>query len=276
MTTVLSSPSTPSSRRSYTHFGHTPTKSSPLSSVADSSPIPSPTSAAQERRRSQYKNVALSSPTIDRTRAASRTHTTSTTPRHTPARFELSGQPEETPGKTFLRERFKARCLERAARDRERKIAGKRRASDWSSDGPDEVMDWEDEDEDVMILNDAFFSRIMASVRHQKQHSYRLSYAQEVGSSFDPDLEDVTTWEDELQETTADDIPDELDDDEVAAYAAEQELLEGLNAEDIFSYSDVDDYPPVDDDGEEFSHGVASSGTQSSTTFRDMDVEMDL
>lgn len=39
----------------------------------------------------------------------------------------------------------------------------------------------------------------MQSTNHKKKHSYRVSYAIEVGSSFDPDLEDASTWESELQ-----------------------------------------------------------------------------
>jgi len=38
----------------------------------------------------------------------------------------------------------------------------------------------------------------MANSTRKERHSYRVSYAQEVGSSFDPDLEDVATWEQEL------------------------------------------------------------------------------
>ena len=38
----------------------------------------------------------------------------------------------------------------------------------------------------------------MQSTNHKKNHSYRVSYALEVGSSFDPDMEDPSTWESEL------------------------------------------------------------------------------
>jgi hypothetical protein len=38
----------------------------------------------------------------------------------------------------------------------------------------------------------------MESVNRRQQHSYRLSYATEVGSSFDPNLEDADAWEREL------------------------------------------------------------------------------
>ena len=39
----------------------------------------------------------------------------------------------------------------------------------------------------------------MASVNRKTQYSYRLSYAQDVGSSFDPDMEDVAEWESDLR-----------------------------------------------------------------------------
>ena len=43
------------------------------------------------------------------------------------------------------------------------------------------------------------FRRIMASARHKQQHNFRLSYQLEVGSSVDPDMEDISGWEHELQ-----------------------------------------------------------------------------
>ena len=39
----------------------------------------------------------------------------------------------------------------------------------------------------------------MASARHKQQHNFRLSYQLEVGSSVDPDIEDISRWEHELQ-----------------------------------------------------------------------------
>ena len=38
----------------------------------------------------------------------------------------------------------------------------------------------------------------MDNAKRKKRHVYRLSYAYEVGSSFDPDMEDVGQWENEL------------------------------------------------------------------------------
>ena len=46
------------------------------------------------------------------------------------------------------------------------------------------------------------FRRIMQSANHRTKHAYRLSYSLEVGSSFDPDLEDASTWESELKGTS--------------------------------------------------------------------------
>lgn len=42
----------------------------------------------------------------------------------------------------------------------------------------------------------------MASARHKQQHKFRLSYQLEVGSSIDPDMEDISRWEHELQGPT--------------------------------------------------------------------------
>jgi hypothetical protein len=38
----------------------------------------------------------------------------------------------------------------------------------------------------------------MENIKRKDKHAYRLSYAYEVGSSFDPDMEDVARWEREL------------------------------------------------------------------------------
>jgi hypothetical protein len=39
----------------------------------------------------------------------------------------------------------------------------------------------------------------MENANRKKRYSYRLSYQDEVGSSIDPDMEDVGRWEDELR-----------------------------------------------------------------------------
>ncbi|OBZ77773.1 hypothetical protein A0H81_02382 [Grifola frondosa] len=100
-------------------------------------------------------------------------------------------------------------------------------------------MDDEDEDDDA-IINDELFRRIIANTRRKEQHGYRLSYAYDVGSSFDPDMEDVNEWETDLKD---------LEEEELATYAEEYDLhLEDLRAEDIFSLSDLDYYPIAGED----------------------------
>lgn len=39
----------------------------------------------------------------------------------------------------------------------------------------------------------------MASVEHQRKHSYKVSYSWDVGSSFDPNIEEEIEWEKELK-----------------------------------------------------------------------------
>lgn len=46
------------------------------------------------------------------------------------------------------------------------------------------------------------FRRIMASARHKQHHNFCLSYQLEVGSSVDPDMEDISRWEHELEGLT--------------------------------------------------------------------------
>ena len=45
------------------------------------------------------------------------------------------------------------------------------------------------------------FSRIMQSVNRKQKYEYKLSYHQDVGSSYDPELEDISQWESELRGT---------------------------------------------------------------------------
>jgi len=183
--TPLNHPSTPASHRRYPSLSiqtYQPIHSSPLAESPRSSPV-----ISAQRRRSSYK--APFAP-ISLLNAKSN---------------DLAGTTED-PQKAFLRERFKARCFERARKDRERT---RRRVSDsrssdgsfsgGSSDG-DAEMDSEGEEEDEDVMQDELFRRIMVNTSRKQKHSYRLSYAYEVGSSIDPDMEDVGRWEDELHE----------------------------------------------------------------------------
>ncbi|KAI0060836.1 hypothetical protein BV25DRAFT_1827396 [Artomyces pyxidatus] len=126
-----------------------------------------------------------------------------------------------------------------------------------SDDGDVGMEDDDDEGEDFM-LNDELFKRIMASASRKQQHSYRVSYQLDVGSSIDPDMYDITAWEQELRDAPNDDDevrpPSEYDDEaeELAAYAEEAALWEELEAQadDIFSLSDLEDTQSVDEDVE--------------------------
>lgn len=209
--TSIFTPKTPTRSKDLSFL---PLNSSPLASSPGSSPV----SAAQARRRSQYKSHTTNTPGTSHSRQSSRRNagrndaSSSRTPTSTP----LTVSADEN-RRAVLRERFRSQCLERAHKDRQRKIDGKRRmSSEFSSDGPDEMMDFEGSEDEDAILNDEvtsyasfrhiaygldtlqLFGRIMSSVKRKQQHQYRLSYAQEVGSSFDPDFDDVTEWENEL------------------------------------------------------------------------------
>lgn len=135
----------------------------------------------------------------------------------------------------------------------------------------------------------------MASAKRKQQHSYRVSYSHEVGSSFDPDMEDPEEWEHELKGSSAlrfsfpssaentvliklltedaleEGPDDEFTEEELAAYAVERELLEGLTEEDIFSYSDIDDLSYLD---EEEPHDALSKGKQRARDNADVEMEM--
>lgn len=63
----------------------------------------------------------------------------------------------------------------------------------------DDEMDCDAEETDEDVLQDELFRRIVESANHRARHAFRLSYSLEVGSSFDPDLEDVSVWESELR-----------------------------------------------------------------------------
>ncbi|KAG6877039.1 hypothetical protein C0993_010867, partial [Termitomyces sp. T159_Od127] len=164
--------------------------------------------------------------------------------------------------KTFLRDKFRARCFERAVRARERAVRGRRYLSEPSSDGFDEVMDDEEEEDDDAIMADELFRRIVSQSNRKALHSYRRSYAEEVGSSFDPDLEDPEEWENDLlasgggrraglaldvSEGAEEPTPDDLCDEELEAYAEEHARsraladFEDLSQEALFSLSDVEE-----------------------------------
>ncbi|KIK40396.1 hypothetical protein CY34DRAFT_807251 [Suillus luteus UH-Slu-Lm8-n1] len=227
---IFQTPSTPGRSSYYSARSHQPLASSPLAS-----PKSSPVVAAQARRQAQYKSRVTSS---------SRSATT-----QLPC-TEAGSKTPENPQKTFLRERFKARCLERAQKQRHDKVQKQRSCS--SSDVFFESeMDCDEDEDDEMVMQDELFKRIIANTAHKRNHSYRLSYSYDVGSSFDPDMEDVDRWENELQEMPNDSYsvtPEDLEQEEIEAYAAEyanfQELSDmGVSIDDFSAWSDIEDTP---------------------------------
>ncbi|KAK0458566.1 uncharacterized protein EV420DRAFT_1543166 [Desarmillaria tabescens] len=170
---------------------HRPIKSSPLASQSTSPLSPtfsSPLSAAQARRKLQYK-------TYD------------------------SYTPEQSQ-KEFLRQRFQTRCFQRAAKARESAVKRKRHVG--SDDVFDDVMDDDKEETEDEVLKDEFFKRIVDHAKRRTQHAYKLSYADEVGSSLDPDMEDLDS---ESREGLT---PEEREIAELQAYADECELQAAL------------------------------------------------
>ncbi|KAH8115932.1 hypothetical protein DFH11DRAFT_1542736 [Phellopilus nigrolimitatus] len=179
----------------------------PLSFAPSSSPGPtSPVAEVQARRRSQFKSRASSSRVVSSPVRSSR--------RVGPIPFALgpaNSQPAaETGQAAFLRERFKANCFERARRAREKGVQ-RRRASTGgaSSDGFDADMDMneENEEDDDGGFDDELFRRVVANEKRKRAHAYALSYEIDVGSSFDPNIEDVAEWEDDLRSPSPNNTP---------------------------------------------------------------------
>ena len=61
----------------------------------------------------------------------------------------------------------------------------------------------------------------MANERRKREHAFRVSFEQNVGSSFDPNMEDVTEWESQLREVEEELAPPEDLFDEDEEYWAE-------------------------------------------------------
>ena len=142
-------PSTPPSAR-YLQLGHNyrPMNSSPLAS-----PSTPESSLVAARRRTQYKHRTPSTPIP----SSSHTLINARAINSSGGSVFASGGTRDLdldPQKSFLREKFKARCFERAAKARERAIKCKRYQSEASSDGYDEAMDEDDEEDDEDIMHD--------------------------------------------------------------------------------------------------------------------------
>lgn len=129
-----------------------PINSSPLASP--STPKSSPVAAAQARRRSQYKNRTPSTPIASSSNTFPSARSVSSSGGSV---FYSGGAPSGStpvpdPQKSFLREKFKAKCFARAAKAREKAIRGRR--YELSSDGFDDAMDDDDEEDDASVMDD--------------------------------------------------------------------------------------------------------------------------
>lgn len=187
------------------------------------------------RRRAQYKSTgplrrSLPHPStrgrlsLDTNVSASRSLPSFSSPTSSPpvaSLFSTRPETEENPRTAFLKDRFKKRYFARATKAREKAVRERRKRIEGMEnlldpDSEDEVakarrrakakgkgrcsdddMESDEEDEDD-ALNDPLLGRFMALINRKEQHAYRQSYAREVGSSFDPDMEDVTRWEEEF------------------------------------------------------------------------------
>ena len=103
--------------------------------------------AAQARRRSQYKSLTPNTPGLPRI-FSSNSRRRSSSGRLFTDGDAIASLPAERPDsqKVYLRDRFKARCLERAVKARAKAIKGKRYLDQRSSD--DFMMDYGDDDDD--------------------------------------------------------------------------------------------------------------------------------
>ncbi|KAG8871657.1 hypothetical protein FRB97_008428 [Tulasnella sp. 331] len=108
---------------------------------------------------------------------------------------------EEVPRKALLRDRMKAKCAARIEQDRtkSKKKKSKGLFDQSSSDGGDMdyMMDEDDEGEDSM--DDPLFLRFMAADMRRDKHRQEYNFQRQVGSSFDPELEDIAEWETYLE-----------------------------------------------------------------------------
>ena len=135
-------PSTPLAPRN--PLSYKPLNSSPLTSSDwyNSSPVAA-AQAQRDRRRSQYKTLTPNTPTrsfSNSRKSSGRLFTDGG------GYYIATPPPRPDSQKLSLRNRFKARCFERAVKAREKAIKGKRYANQSGSD--DFIMDYDDEDED--------------------------------------------------------------------------------------------------------------------------------
>ncbi|KAH9983173.1 hypothetical protein BJV74DRAFT_51280 [Russula compacta] len=241
-------PRTPSSSSPYR-----PHTSSPLYESFSPSPSTSAAAKLQSRRLAQYKSSTTPTRRVSSAYHSCPKHAAANEPHFGASLFSSVASLGDAgnPRNKLLRDRLRQRCARQAQQERTKRVERERRRNGLSSDGDDMSMESDEENDEELVLNDELFRRIIASASHKQQYSYRLSFQHEVGSSIDPDMEDVAEWERILQEggTHPGDEPDlppsEFDEDyivELATQAEEAELWADFDdADTIFSFSDIND-----------------------------------
>ncbi|KAG8983353.1 hypothetical protein FRB90_006097 [Tulasnella sp. 427] len=133
-----------------------------------------------------------------------------------------------------------AKCAARVTKDREKAQEKERRkyASSSSEAGSSDVEmseDDEDEDENRDEADDSLYQRLMADQRRRERHTQMFLFERQVGSSFDPDIEDLAEWEDndELPEAVPEDLEDYFDDDDDQLLSAYEDYLNNENGPEL-------------------------------------------
>ncbi|KAL1743958.1 hypothetical protein HDZ31DRAFT_83065 [Schizophyllum fasciatum] len=215
----------PSSSRLQTHRPpYQPLNSSPLANGAE----PVPLGQRSGRRRLQYKATGPTTPSNARTPlppSASGGGSVFLSGGSGSRKLFVNSSPSEDPQKAFLRDRFRTKCLERAAQARRRSINKRRYASsEPSSDGFDLDQDMEDDDEeeDEEIMNDEFFRRVVAFDNCKDKRSFDRWYAREFGSDDPHAMERWAEEEAEAADALEEELtPEDLEQAELEAYAEE-------------------------------------------------------
>jgi len=124
---------------------------------------------------------------------------------------ELFFPHEESTHEVFLRDRMKAKCVEKLSKDRAKaRLKKYGDAHQGSSSDGDLSSDMEMEDEGIDELDDPMLQRVMAAETRRERHRQQYLFERQVGSSFDPDIEDMDAWETYSDD---EDVPDDVFDD---------------------------------------------------------------
>ncbi|KDQ11008.1 hypothetical protein BOTBODRAFT_35762 [Botryobasidium botryosum FD-172 SS1] len=227
MSPTLMMPVTPTNHRFY----RTPASSSPLRPVGSSPAAPSsplnphyhtyqPPSSS---RRSSYKS-RISKEDFFRT-----------PPSGGGLRSRHGAQSNQEGPQLLWRERFLAKCVKRMSMDRQKQREARRMgtsaaypgSSDIGSSEADMDMDMEEDENEV---DDELYRRVINSENLRKKRMHEYSYQHDVGSSIDPDMDDVAALEEEfVRSNPAGNEYDPLEDEaemaaEYEAYLASQTM----------------------------------------------------